>query len=93
MKKISLSIVAIVLTGCANSSGVQKQGADSYTITTSASPGRGGIPAAKRMAYDEASAECAKQGMQIQVHSEESAPTSFTEGSSAVTLNFRCRKA
>lgn len=93
MRRTILLAAILAIAGCANSSGVQKQGEDSYTITTSASPGRGGVPAAKRMAYDEANAECVKQGMQILVNSEKSEPTSFTEGSSTVTLNFRCRKA
>ena len=62
MKKCISVVAAIVLAGCANSSGVVKVGPDTFTISTSASPGKGGVPAAKRIAYQEAAAECAKRG-------------------------------
>jgi hypothetical protein len=85
------SIVAVALSGCASSSGVVKTGADRYSITVSASPGRGGVPAAKRMAYEEATAACAKQpGLSIETVDESAKSPTWTEGMAVVTLNFKC---
>lgn len=86
-------VVAAAVAGCANSSGVMKAGPDTYTISTSASPGRGGLPAAKRMAYEEANNECARQGREVFSLSEKGASPTWTEGVANFELNFRCLTA
>jgi hypothetical protein len=84
-------IVAFGCAGCASSSGVVSTGADRYSVTVSASPGRGGVPAAKRMAYDEASASCSKlSGRRVETVDESAKSPTWTEGMAVVTLNFRC---
>jgi len=89
---ISLAIAA-ALAACANSSGVMKVGPDTFTISTSASPGKGGVPAAKRIAYEEASTACASRGLEVFALSEKTASPSWTEGMASMELNFRCLKA
>ena len=50
--KRSALVVGMVgfITGCAASSGVLKMGLDTYTISASASPARGGVAGAKATA-------------------------------------------
>lgn len=91
MKK--LIILTAVLGGCSNSSGVLKVGPDTFTISTSASPGKGGVPAAKRLAYQEAIAECTSCGLEVFMLSEKAGSPSWTEGMARMDLNFRCLKA
>jgi hypothetical protein len=80
-----------MLTGCSSSSGVLKVGPDTYTISTSASPGKGGIPTAKRIAYQEATVECVTKGnLEVFVLSEKSSSPTWTEGMANVEVNFRC---
>lgn len=92
--KLQLTFISIVaLTGCANSSGVVKIGPDTFTISTSASPGKGGVPAAKRIAYEEAGAECSRRGLEVLTLSERSSSPTWTEGMAKTELNFRCLRA
>ena len=91
--KTALYIVAtLALAGCANSSGVLKVGPNSYTISTSASPGKGGVPAAKRLAYEDATAACVQQDLELLTLSEKSKSPTWTEGMATMELNFRCLK-
>ncbi len=94
MKKLlCLSSVAIIA-GCSHSSGVLKVGPETYTIATSASWGKGGIPAAKRIAYEEANAQCLKQGnLEVFTLSEKSNATTWVDGMFRFELNFRCLNA
>lgn len=93
--KLAISLtVAFVLTACANSSGVIKIGPDTFTVSTSASPGKGGIPAAKRIAYQEAGEECTRRGgLELFVLSEKTASPTWTEGMASMELNFRCLRS
>lgn len=93
--RIFIAAVAVALSaGCAVSSGVAKVGPNTFTITTSASPGRGGVPAAKRAAYEEAGAECNhRNALEVFVLNETSSPPTWTEGMAIVKLNFRCLNA
>ena len=94
MKPVITFITVLALTSCASSSGVIKIGPDTYTISTSASPGKGGIPAAKRIAYQEASEECAKRGdLEIFTLSEKVSSPTWTEGMARMELNFRCLRS
>lgn len=91
---VLVSLAAIdLLTACSNSSGVVKIGQDTYTISTAASPGRGGVPAAKKIAYEEAAAECTRLGnLELLMLSEKTSSPSWTEGMANMELYFRCLK-
>ena len=93
MRFVMLAAAAALVAGCANSSGVLKVGPDTFTITASASPGKGGVPAAKRIAYTEAGEECGKRGLEVFALSEKSASPTWTEGMAKTELNFRCLRA
>lgn len=94
LKKFSFVVVsALVVAACSNSSGVLKMGPDTFSISTEASFGKGGIPAAKKIAYQEAGEECSKRGMEIFVLNERSAGTTFTDGMAKAELTFRCLRA
>lgn len=84
--------LAAALAGCAVSSGVHRIGGDLYTVTTSASPGRGGVPASKGMAYEQAAAACSAQSLGLLVIDESSTPPTFTDGMANTTLRFRCEQ-
>lgn len=92
MRMLVLALVGAIA-GCANSSGAMKVGPDTYSVATSASPGKGGIPAAKRIAYEEARAECGKRGLEVFSLSEKSSSPTWTEGMANMELNFRCLSA
>lgn len=89
MKAIASFFVVVALSGCASSSGALKMGPDTYSITATAAPARGGIAAAKRTAYEEASQECFKTGKEMLVINERSAQTSNAGGGS-IDITFRC---
>jgi len=94
MNRLLAMGLIMVITGCSHSSGVIKVGPETYTIATSASWGKGGIPAAKRIAYEEAAEQCAKQGnLEVFALSEKSNPTTWVDGMFRFELNFRCLKA
>ncbi len=92
MKKLVFFIYfcAFTLTACSNSSGVLKMGPDTFSISTEASFGKGGIPAARRIAYKEAGEECSKRGLEVFVLNERSVGTTFTDGMAKAELTFRC---
>ena len=90
MKTFGATVFALALAACANSSGVLEIGPDTFTISTSASPGKGGIPAAKRIAYQEATAECNQRGLKVFALSEKTSSPTWTEGMASMELNFRC---
>jgi hypothetical protein len=93
MKLVITISAAFILTACSSSSGVIKTGPDSFTISTSASPGKGGVPAAKRIAYQEAGEECARRnGMEVITLSEKASTPTWTEGMANMELNFRCQR-
>lgn len=93
MKLIFTIMVAMILTACANSSGVTKIGHETFTISTSASPGRGGVPAAKKIAYEEATEECTRRGLEVLTLNEKTSSPSWTEGMANMELNFRCLRS
>ena len=94
MKLVITFTAALALTACASSSGVIKIGPDTFTISTSASPGKGGIPAAKRIAYQEAGEECVRRGgLEVFALSEKTASPTWTEGMASMELNFRCLRS
>ena len=91
MKLVITISAAFILTACSSSSGVVKIGPDTFTISTSASPGKGGVPAAKRIAYQEAGEECSRRGgLEVFTLSEKASSPTWTEGMAHMDLNFRC---
>lgn len=93
-KSLSAIFLGVLgITACSNSSGVLKMGPDTFSISTEASFGRGGIPAAKKIAYQEAGNECSKRGLEVFVLNERSAGTTFTDGMAKTELTFRCLRA
>ena len=91
VKYVITLAIAVAITACASSSGVIKVGPDTFTISTSASPGKGGVPAAKRIAYQEAADECTRRGgLEVFALSEKTASPTWTEGMASMELNFRC---
>jgi hypothetical protein len=91
MKNIHIVLIAVALAGCASSSGVLRSGPDSFTVSTSASPGAGGAGAAKKSAYDQANQECARQSKVIFVVNERASAPSWTDGMHTVDLAFKCQ--
>ena len=78
--------------GCSNTSGAIKTGPDSFTISASASPARGGLSAAKQLAYGDAGTQCAKLGLTFLAVDERVTMPTWTDGMTHVELNFRCVK-
>jgi hypothetical protein len=88
--KFWISLITIALAGCTSTSGALKTGPDSYTIRTTASPGAGGGAVAKKAAYDQAAAECAKGGKTLEAGSESSTVPGWNDGVHTVDLSFKC---
>jgi hypothetical protein len=89
MKHICL-VVAVVLAGCASSSGVLRSGPDLFTVTATASPGAGGETTAKKSAYSDAAVECSKNGKAVNIISEKVTAPTWTNGMHSIDLAFRC---
>ena len=92
-KGVTRFVVALAsfVSACASSSGVIEIADNTYTITTSASPGRGGAPAAKRMAYQEASEVCEKRGLKLLMLNEQIESPTWTDGMAKASINFKCQ--
>lgn len=90
--RLFCAALLVSMVGCATSSGVLKTGTNTYVVTTSASPGAGGMAAAKKSAYDQANQECTKQGLSINTTEDHSTAPSWTDGMYVVNLTFRCEK-
>ena len=85
----SILTTLILLTSCATSSGALKMGPDTYTISVGASPARGGVIGAKKIAYEEATKECLKSNKEMLIKSEESETTNRV-GAGNIDITFRC---
>lgn len=81
---------AALLAGCAHTTGAISSGQNTYTVTASASPGAGGVPKAKAMAYADAAKQCAPSGSQVATIAEKLSPPTWTEGMAIATVDFRC---
>ena len=84
---VSVGIVsAVVISACTTpSSDISKLGPDTYNISTSARPIRGGSVEALRIALSEADALCAKSGKQAFV-------TNFKTSKNHAEVTFRCEE-
>lgn len=83
----SLSLIALLLSGCASSSGVYEVSPGVYSVTSSAITSFGGAGAAKGKAFKQAQATCAAKGKHMELVNQ-SADSNFASGSADVT--FRC---
>ena len=96
VKALTVSISSLLaLGGCATSSGIALNTQGDQSLTVSASPVKGGAPAAQRLAREEATASCAKDGKRMQIIAEVLYSPSFVDqlvvtGMSRSTLTFRC---
>ena len=83
------ALANLLLMACATSSGVQKLGPDTFTVSSAAAPARGGYSEARRIALDEANEYCAQEAKEILVMNIHTSTTNaFGAGSADVT--FRC---
>jgi uncharacterized lipoprotein YajG len=78
---------ALLLAGCASSSGVYEVSPGVYSVTSTAITSFGGTGTAKGDAYRRAQAMCAAQDKQMELV-EQHSDSQFTQGSADVT--FRC---
>lgn len=67
MLRKTLALVAILLTGCASTSSVMPMGEGVYTITSAASPIRGGTTGANELAYQKAEEFCRIEGQHARI--------------------------
>lgn len=88
MRNIVLFAACAALGACANSSGVHRTDADTYSVTVEASPGRGGTPAARGLAYGEAEKKCAP--LAVQRVAEVEPERSWNINMHTIVLDFRC---
>jgi hypothetical protein len=84
---VSVAIVSAVgISACKTpSSNLSELGPDTYNISTSAPPARGGSVEAKRIALSEADAFCAKSGKEAFV-------TNFKTSKNHAEVTFRCEE-
>ena len=95
MKHLFPLLAVALLAGCATSSGVAINPQGDQSITVSASPVKGGAPAAQRLARAEASESCSKASKSMQIiaevlHSPSLIDHLVVSGMSTSTLSFRC---
>lgn len=96
MKTLIVSVsYLLALGGCATSSGIALNTQGDQSVTVSASPVKGGAPAAQQLAREEATASCVKDGKRLQIIAEVLRSPSFVDylvvtGMSTSTLTFRC---
>lgn len=88
MKKL-LTISLLLLSSCAQSSGVMKLGLDTYNISVHAAPARGGESGAQKIALTDANIYCESIGKEIQVTSIGTHPSSHFPGGTA-EVTFQC---
>lgn len=90
MQNLAVSICALVLlSACAQSSGVLKLGPDTYTVSVHAAPARGGESGARNLALSEANVHCQSQGREIFVTNLGSGRSTHLPGGT-VEVTFRC---
>ena len=86
----SIILLAIVLTGCASTSGVIPDGKDSYIVIISGGHRFTSASDLKIDAYKEANAYCKKSDKQIETVAERSIQAGVLTNSSEAELKFKC---
>lgn len=87
--RLTLIFVPLLLTACAQSSGVLKMGPDTYSVSVHAAPARGGAPGARNLAITEANDQCTKLGREILVKNISSGRSTHLPGGT-VEVTFQC---
>lgn len=87
-KMLAVAPLVLLLTACAQSSGVMKLGPDTYTVSVHAAPARGGDAGATRIALSQANEECRSQGKEILVTNMSSGASYLPGGKAEIT--FQC---
>lgn len=77
------------MTGCAMTYDVAKLGPDTYTVSTAASPARGGAAGARSMAINAASDYCRKMDREVMVTNLNGHTTNLY-GAGSTDVVFRC---
>ena len=80
-----VAILALLLAGCASSSGVFEVSPGVYSVSSSAFTSMGGASAAKGKALKQATAQCQSQGKRMELVNQSSDAT-FASGSADVTF-------
>ena len=83
-------ILAVALSGCAAPAGGRRTGQYSYSVTTQAAYGRGGMAAAKASAREQAAATCASQGRLVDGQEEMEQPPGISDTQAQFGLLFNC---
>lgn len=91
MKLLPLLAITIVA-GCAESSEPEQMGRDTYSLSAAASPLRGGVFGARKIALHDAGQYCRNNGREILVNNV-SSHTLNSEGAGSVDVVFRCLSA
>ncbi len=89
MYKLTLVLVPVILTACAQSSGALKMGPDTYSLSVHAAPARGGEAGARKLALSEADAKCAGEGKELLVTNISSGRSTHLPGGT-VEVTFQC---
>ena len=88
--KLFRVILALVLSGCAASTGILPAGPDIYTVTERFAPIRGGSTTAQQTALSEANSYCAGQGKQFLALDMQTLPSNNPYGTTSYSVTFRC---
>lgn len=88
MKKFFV-VCAVLITGCASTTGVVSMGKDTYMIAREDNGPAASLGAIKASAFKEAAAFCSGQGKTMQVTKESDTPRSFGQFPQT-TLQFSC---
>lgn len=84
---IRIALLAMLLTGCATSSGVYETSPGIYSVTSSAFTSMGGASAARGKAMREATTKCASMGKRMELVT---ASNDATFASGSADLTFKC---
>lgn len=89
MKTRVLWPLCLLMSACAQSSGVLKMGPDTYSVSVHAAPARGGEPGARSLALTEANQKCEGEGKEIIVTNISSGRSTHLPGGT-VEVTFQC---
>ena len=87
-KASMIIFISILLTACSNNSGVFRTGETQYEVSTRATWELGGRAGANKMAFEEATAHCEKEGKKLKVLDKSEGYGHFEGGT--VDLKFSC---
>lgn len=89
MRVLFVIATGVLVTACAQSSGVLKMGPDTYTVSVHAAPARGGESGARALALTDANERCTREGKEILVTNISSGRSTHLPGGT-VDVTFRC---